>query len=267
MGQGDTIRQRNMTAACPGYGTHEMCRMCENHGGNNLTCYMYESNGNTSPNQNRLNCASLWLEKAIELHDLHMRDPKVAANESSQLELMEQMQKAYACLMENNTTYNMTNGMMNKTNNDSAGYYQHSYLCYSEAKLECASFWLKKAIEMHELHLTDPKAAANESSQMEMMNQMMRAYACIHGNNMNMDQNINLTQARFDCAAFWLKKAIELHDLHLTDPKEAANESSQIEMMDQMMKAYECLTGKNLSGNMTMDGMTNTTTAHASGGH
>lgn len=49
-------------------------------------------------------------------------------------------------------------------------------------------------------------------------------------------------QARLECAEEWFKKAIELHELHIKDPK-TATEASQMEMMEQMKKAYDCLTG------------------------
>jgi hypothetical protein len=49
-------------------------------------------------------------------------------------------------------------------------------------------------------------------------------------------------QGRIKCAEQWLKKAIDLHEIHLKDPK-TATEASQMEMMDQMKKAYDCLTG------------------------
>lgn len=49
-------------------------------------------------------------------------------------------------------------------------------------------------------------------------------------------------QSRIKCAEQWLKKAIDLHEIHLKDPK-TATEASQMEMMDQMEKAYDCLTG------------------------
>jgi len=47
--------------------------------------------------------------------------------------------------------------------------------------------------------------------------------------------------ARLKCAEEWLKKAIELHEMHIKDPK-TATEASQMEMMKQMKKAYECIT-------------------------
>lgn len=49
-----------------------------------------------------------------------------------------------------------------------------------KAKLKCAEEWLKKAIDLHEVHIKDPKTAT-EASQMEMMEQMKKAYECIAG--------------------------------------------------------------------------------------
>ncbi len=53
-------------------------------------------------------------------------------------------------------------------------------------------------------------------------------------------------QARLDCAEYWLKKATELHELHLRDASTTTNES-QIELMDQITKALECVTGENVT--------------------
>lgn len=44
------------------------------------------------------------------------------------------------------------------------------------------------------------------------------------------------------CTEEWLKKAIDLHEVHIKDPK-TATEASQMEMMDQMKKAYDCIMG------------------------
>lgn len=52
---------------------------------------------------------------------------------------------------------------------------------------------------------------------------------------------------RFRCAETWLKKAIDLHELHIKDPK-TATEASQTEMMDQLKKAYECVKGTDARG-------------------
>ena len=50
-------------------------------------------------------------------------------------------------------------------------------------------------------------------------------------------------QARLECARPWLAEAMELHDLHLKDPT-TTSEQSQLEHMDQITKAYECVTGE-----------------------
>lgn len=47
-----------------------------------------------------------------------------------------------------------------------------------QAKLKCAETWLRKAIDLHEVHIKDPRTAT-EASQMEMMEQMKKAYGCI----------------------------------------------------------------------------------------
>ena len=46
--------------------------------------------------QGRLKCAETWLKKAIDLHELHVKDPRTAS-EASQMELMDQLKKAHGC--------------------------------------------------------------------------------------------------------------------------------------------------------------------------
>lgn len=46
-------------------------------------------------------------------------------------------------------------------------------------------------------------------------------------------------QAKVKCEE-WLKEAIDLHEVHIKDPKTATN-ASQMKMMEQMKKAYECI--------------------------
>ena len=95
----------------------------------------------------------------------------------------------------------------------------------------------------------------------ETMNETM-IHCCMMGEHpadgsyctVEMDQNASAAQAKLECARFWLEQAIELHELHMKDPSTATNES-QLEMMEQMMQAYECMTGEN----MTMGMMNNTT--------
>jgi hypothetical protein len=47
--------------------------------------------------QCRLDCAEGWLKKAIDLQEEHIKDPTMAT-ESSQKEMMEQMENAYDCI-------------------------------------------------------------------------------------------------------------------------------------------------------------------------
>ena len=99
---------------------------------------------------------------------------------------------------------------------------------------------------------------ANETMMHCMMGDHMANETMMH---CMMDQNASTAQARLDCADFWLQKAIKLHEIHLKDPSTATNES-QMEMMDQMMRAYECIKGENVTENMAM-GMMNTTAGQA----
>ena len=50
----------------------------------------------------------------------------------------------------------------------------------SQSKLKCAEQWLKKAIDLHELHMKDP-TTTTDASQMELMDQIKKAYGCITG--------------------------------------------------------------------------------------
>lgn len=71
------------------------------------------------------------------------------------------------------------------------------------------------------------------------MKEKMQKMMSMHMDMMEMD---NL-QARLKCAEEWLKKAIDFHELHMKDPK-TETEASQMELMNQMKKAYECVAGK-----------------------
>lgn len=55
-----------------------------------------------------------------------------------------------------------------------------------------------------------------------------------------------------NCAKKWLKDAIDLHEVHIKDPK-TATDASQMEMMEQMKKAYECLTGPSAAATVVKD--------------
>lgn len=60
-----------------------------------------------------------------------------------------------------------------------------------------------------------------------------------------MGENISSDQVRTDCAIFWLKDAIEQHEMHMKDPSTETGES-QMELMFEMMKVNTCITGKNM---------------------
>ena len=62
------------------------------------------------------------------------------------------------------------------------------------------------------------------------------------GQGMMMGQPSDVSPCRLTCAEQWLKKAIDLHEIHIKDPK-TVTEASQMEMMDQMKKAYDCIAG------------------------
>jgi hypothetical protein len=216
-----------------------MCCMMGEHSANEtiMPCLMDQ---NASISQAGPDCARFWLQKAI-MHDLHMRDPIVVANESSKIELMNMMNRAFECITGKNATDNMTVGAMNQNYN------------ILQAGSDCASLRLKKAIELNSLELTNSTAAANKSSQMEILSQMIQAYDCIPANKttIGMCQDVSITQARLDCAAFWLQKATEMHEVHMKAP---GNRTAQMEIMGNMMRARECIKGERIT-----TGMTNTT--------
>ncbi|KAF0145705.1 MAG: hypothetical protein FD156_680 [Nitrospirae bacterium] len=83
---------------------------------------------------------------------------------------------------------------------------------------------------------SDKKQMMKDMAQMkEKMHKMMSI-------NMGMMTGAGDSQAKLKCAEQWLKKAIDLHEIHIKDPK-TATEASQMEMMDQMKHAYECIAG------------------------
>jgi hypothetical protein len=61
---------------------------------------------------------------------------------------------------------------------------------------------------------------------------------------------MNDSQSKLTCAEQWLKKAITLHELHMKDPT-TTTDASQMELMDQIKKAYGCITGTGSDMSMT----------------
>ncbi|WP_410509180.1 hypothetical protein RSJ42_02630 [Methanosarcina hadiensis] len=110
------VLQQSSMGDCQLNGTLTCCMIDENM--SNESCYMAVTNescymagiGQNATVQARLNCTGYWLEKAIELHELHMKNPSTATNES-QMELMDYLMHAHECMKGEN----MTQGMANNT--------------------------------------------------------------------------------------------------------------------------------------------------------
>jgi hypothetical protein len=96
-------------------------------------------------------------------------------------------------------------------------------------------------MKMQEKMMMGVKPAEKKQMMKDMasMREKMQKMMSMH---MGMMTGANDAQARLKCAEEWLKKAIDLHELHMKDPK-TATEASQMEMMEQMKKAYSCITG------------------------
>lgn len=96
-------------------------------------------------------------------------------------------------------------------------------------------------MKMQEKMIMGVKPAEKKQMMKDMasMREKMQKMMSMH---MGMMTGANDAQARLKCAEEWLKKAIDLHDVHIKDPK-TATEASQMEMMEQMKKAYSCITG------------------------
>ena len=100
---------------------------------------------------------------------------------------------------------------------------------------------LLKGVKGHE-----KQQAMKDMTQMkEKIQNMMSMCKCMMMGGMMggmMGQHSDISQCRLNCAEQWLKKAIDLHEVHIKDPK-TATEASQMEMMEQMKKAYNCIIG------------------------
>jgi hypothetical protein len=93
------------------------CMMMGDHLSNE-SCCIIKMDQNASSAQAEMECAHLWLKKAMMMHHMHMKDPSTATNES-QMEMMHHMMQAYECM----TGENMTMEMIEETAYDgSAGW-------------------------------------------------------------------------------------------------------------------------------------------------
>lgn len=96
-------------------------------------------------------------------------------------------------------------------------------------------------MSMQEKMIKGPKAAEKKQMQKNMV-QMKEKMQKMLSRPMAM-RGMDDSQSKLTCAEPWLKKAIDLHEEHLKAPK-TATESSRMEMMDQVKKAYDCITGR-----------------------
>src|SRR4030042_4246237 len=71
-----------------------------------------------------------------------------------------------------------------------------------------------------------------------MKKEMMQKMMSMHMDRMGMDDS----QSKLKRAEQWLKKAVDLHELHMKDPT-TTTDASQMELMDRIKKAYGCITG------------------------
>ena len=99
---------------------------------------------------------------------------------------------------------------------------------------------MMEMMNMQEKMMMGPKAAEKKQMMKDMaqMKGKMQKMMSMRMGMMVMDDS----QSKLKCAEQWLKKAIDLHELHMKDPK-TTTDASQMELMDQIKKAYGCITG------------------------
>ena len=95
-------------------------------------------------------------------------------------------------------------------------------------------------MNMQEKMMKGPKAAEKKQMMKDMaqMKEKMQKMMSMPMDMTGMDDS----QSKLKCAEHWLKKAIDLHELHMKDPT-TTTDASQMELMDQIKKAYNCITG------------------------
>jgi DNA polymerase III gamma/tau subunit len=95
-------------------------------------------------------------------------------------------------------------------------------------------------MNMQEKMMKGPKAA-EKKQMMKDMAQMKEKMQMMMSMPMDMT-GMDDSQSKLKCAEQWLKKAIDLHESHMKDPT-TTTDASQMELMDQIKKAYGCITG------------------------
>ncbi len=99
---------------------------------------------------------------------------------------------------------------------------------------------MMEMMNMQEKMMKGPKAA-EKKQMMKDMAQMKEKMQKMMSMPMDM-KGMDDSQSKIKCAEQWLKKAIDLHELHMKDPT-TTTDASQMELMDQIKKAYGCITG------------------------
>lgn len=219
-----------------------------------------ESYNENYPSQEDIDCADYNMEEAIKIHEMHLINESTMTEESN-MKMMDRMVKAYSCLTGENLTSEMVMEskldsknvtmmqariMEEDFSNESRYMAKMGYDSSSDqGSLDCTIFWLKKAIELHEMHMKMPNTSTEESN-MVLFFEMLRAHTCLTSKNMMSMEMNKMTDNGSECADYNMEMALMIHAIHLVNP-DTANEKSQMEMMDHMMYAYECLTGENMT--------------------
>jgi hypothetical protein len=111
---------------------------------------------------------------------------------------------------------------------------------------------MMEMMNMQEKTMKGPKAAEKKQMMKDMaqMKEKMQKMMSMHMDMKGMDDS----QSKLKCADQWLKKAIDLHELHMKDPT-TITDASQMELMDQIKKAYDCIigTGPDMSGTQSKE--------------
>jgi hypothetical protein len=99
---------------------------------------------------------------------------------------------------------------------------------------------MMEMMNLQEKMMKGPKAAEKKQMMKDMaqMKEKMHKMMSMHMNMTEMDDS----QSKLKCAEQWLKKAIDLHELHMKDPT-TTTDASQMELMDQIKKTHGCITG------------------------
>ena len=250
-----------------------MHRMMEDHMMNESGCMM-KMGKNISAAKADVDCAGYSTEEAIKIHEMHLTNHSTMTEESD-MEMMEHMVQAYECLTGENLTEEMMMDceeyqdnesiMEDNSNNttmdcekDSAKKTMMEGDSENETMMHCCMMHCMANCmkgEHSENETMMPCMMEEDSENETMMPCMMENHSanesCWFA---GMNQDTSSAQLNQHCAVFWLKQAIELHEMHMKYPSTSTRESN-MELMCQMLRAHACITGENT---MTVDMMNET---------